>query len=216
MEPARCGGSPLGARGCTLGSVTGPYDWFPMPHVLDVRCPRCRGCARFEHVELVRIARKDDLPFFRGSSLFEVRFMRSRHAGQSFWAALYFAGLHGPPTSTIHDLPQGYEPSQWAHGKYWYRTHALDLGSLFCACGHRARHTLAWPTEAFFQIEHRREVLWAYHREHAAALRDYIAGTDRKPKRAKLGKLMMHLPAPFLEARSRGPIVRKLDEILAP
>lgn len=196
--------------------VTGPYDWFPMPHVLDVRCPRCRGCARFEHVEVVRIARREDVPFFRASSLFEVRFMRSRQAGQSYWAALYLAGLHGPATSTIHQLPAGYEPSQWAHGKYWYRTHALDLGSLICACGHRVRHTLAWPADAYFQIEHRGEILWAYHREHAGALRDYIAGTDRRPRRAKLGKLMMHLPKPFLEARSRAPIVRKLDRILAP
>lgn len=196
--------------------MTGVYDWFLMPHVLDVRCPRCRACARFEHVEVVRIARKSDLVWFRDSSFFEVRFFRRRHVGESHWGAIYFAGLHGPAATTIRDLPEGYEAAQWGHRRTWERTHALDVGSLTCACGAREKHTLAWPSDAWFQIEHRREVLWAFHREHAAALREYVAGTDRTPRRSRYGALMRRVPSTFLEAKARESVVRKLDRLLSP
>jgi hypothetical protein len=35
--------------------MTGPCEWNPMPHVLDVNCPKCRGPAVFEFAEVVRI-----------------------------------------------------------------------------------------------------------------------------------------------------------------
>lgn len=194
--------------------MSGPYDWFLMPHVLDVRCPRCRGCARFEHVEVVRIARKIDLDWFRESAWFEVRFFRRRHVGESHWGAIYFAGLSGPPTKTMHDLPVGYTPDQWAHRRTWERSHDLDLGSLTCVCGVRSKHTLDWPSDAYFQLEHRLEVLWAFHREHAAMLREHIAGTDRTPRRSRYGVLMRRIPSTFLEAKARTTVVKKLDRLL--
>lgn len=195
--------------------MTGPYEWFLMPHVLDVRCPSCRGCARFEHAEVVRIARKGDLPWFRESPWFEVRFFRRKHVGESHWGAIYFAGLSGPPTAAIRDLPDGYTSDQWAHRRTWERSHALDEGSLVCACGVRRKHGLAWPHDAYFQLEHRREVLWAFHREHAGLLREYVAGTDRTPRRSRYSTLMRRVPTSFLTAKAREAVVKKLDRLLS-
>lgn len=35
--------------------MTGPYDWNPMPHTVDTRCPTCGEAAVFEFAEVVRI-----------------------------------------------------------------------------------------------------------------------------------------------------------------
>jgi hypothetical protein len=61
--------------------------------------------------------------------------------------------LHGDPQLALHDLPAGYEPKHWAHSRYLYRSHGLDLGSIRCAhCQHRAKHVLRWPADAYFSI----------------------------------------------------------------
>ena len=97
--------------------MTGIYDWNPMPHVLDVRCPSCRGCARFEFAEVVRIKLLQDVPFFQASAQFEYAFFLSNWAGQNWHGAIYFPGLHGSATTTIHGLPEGYEAAAWEHSK---------------------------------------------------------------------------------------------------
>lgn len=197
--------------------MTGTYEWNPMSHILDVRCPECRGRARFEFAEAVQIRSREDLSFFKKSPQFEYRFVRARHAGQNWNAAFYFAGLHGRASTSIHSLPDGYEPSEWDHRRTLYRPHGLDLGSLVCtACAFRRRHELQWPADAYFRIEYRGEVLWAFHRESAVDLRTFVASPSRQPKKLRWASFLLHVPTVFLTAKARPTVLKRLDRMLEP
>ena len=95
--------------------MTGTYEWNPMPHVLDVRCPGCGEAARFEFAEVVRIRLRDEIAFFQQSQQFDYHFL-SGTCG-NWHGAFYFQGLHGPPASVIRNLPRGYASSDWGRPK---------------------------------------------------------------------------------------------------
>lgn len=194
--------------------MTGPYEWNPMPHVLEVRCPKCRGPAVFEFAEVVRIQRRDDIPYFESSSLFEYRKFEGGTQGR-WHGAVYYALLHGPPETTISGLPAGYSLSDWNHSKYLYRSHGTDEGAVACeACGLRTRHGLEWPNDARFRIDYRRQILWAFHRESALELRRYIASENRNRECLRWKAFLRHVPTVFLTAKARETVVKRLDRIL--
>jgi hypothetical protein len=170
--------------------MTGTYEWKPMPHKNDVRCPSCTRCSTFEFVACVKIARLVDVPFFKRSKQFEYRLFQGSWAGQN-WKC-------------------------WEHSRYLVRSHGLDLGSITCAnCGYRRRHDLRWPEDAFFQIEYRSKTLWAFHRESAMELRAFIAAPQRVNKGYRWSKFLMHVPKEFLDAKARATVTKRLDRLLA-
>ena len=199
--------------------MTGTYDWNPMPHVVDVRCPGCGGRGKFEFAEAVKIARKEDIPFFKKSKTFEYRFFRRREHGTSWHGALFHPSLHGGGVGAITEaLPAGYQASDWKHSKYLYRSHGLDLGAVVCGeCGHRAKHVLQWPADAWYQIEYRRQTLWAFDLESARALRAFVAAdvaAERKPKKHAWSSFLLHVPSHFLGAKARAEVVKRLDRVI--
>lgn len=195
--------------------MTGRYEWNPMPHVVDVRCPECGEPAVFEFAEVVRIARRVDIPFFEESDLFVYRKFEGYWAQEKWHGAVYYALLHGPPETTIRDLPDGYQPSDWNHPKYLYRSHGPTEGAVACAgCGLRRRHELEWPADARYQVEYRGDILWAFHRESARELRQYIASDDRKREGYRWEAFLRHVPTVFLTAKAREAVVKRLDRIL--
>jgi sarcosine oxidase delta subunit len=196
--------------------MTGTYDWNPMPHVVSVRCPRCSARAAFEFAEHVRIARKAEVPFFQKSKLFDYVFVKGRWHGQDWHAAVFHAGLHGG-IGAIKALPKGYAPEDWAHSKYFVRSQQTDRGTVVCAaCGLRRKHRLAWPSDAWFQVEHRGKVLWAFDRSSANALRELIAATGarKKTRRDRWSSFLLHVPKEFLAASARDSLGKKLDRLL--
>lgn len=56
--------------------MTGTYDWNPMPHKVDIKCPSCGSRALFEFAEIVKISLKKDVPFFENSA----RYVNLRNA----------------------------------------------------------------------------------------------------------------------------------------
>ena len=96
--------------------MTGTYEYNPMPHKLNVKCPSCGNNANFEFAEVKKIELKADVSFFKNNSLFDYQIF-SDYSGHKWHAAIYFAGLHGGSVSAIHDLPEGYKPECWAHSK---------------------------------------------------------------------------------------------------
>lgn len=194
--------------------MTGPYEWTPMPHVLDVRCPACSGKAVFEFAEVVRIARRADIPFFQGSPHFEYRRFPAEGWRQAWHGAIFFPGLTARSAAAAR-LPPGYVPEDWAHSKYLTRARGLDLGTLDCRrCGRPQKHQLCWPRDAFYCIEYRRSVLWAFDRESATELRDFVASSERKTSRYRWHALLMKVPGRFLQASARPEVVRRLDRVL--
>lgn len=195
--------------------MTGTYEWNPMPHVVEIRCPKCSEKSLFEFAEMVMIRRRTEIPFFKRHKLLEYRCFRDRSGNRSH-AAIFYAGLNAHNTDALTSLPDGYEHTQWSHSRYLYRGHGLDIGTAMCdVCNLRRKHDLNWPMDAFFQIEYRRSCLWAFHRESAVELRAFIASHDRKPEKFKWGKFLLHVPTHFLHDNARETIVKRLDKVLA-
>lgn len=194
--------------------MTGPYDWNPMPHRLDVRCPKCGEPARFEFATAVRVKRTDEREFFERSSHFDCRTIGE--GTRSRWvAALFHATLHGAPEQVIADLPPGYEPSHWRPPRNGHRCFGTDAGAVRCpSCGLGRRHTLRWPHDAHYQIEVRGHVLWAFHRESALELRQYIASDHRRREGFRWELMLRHVPGVFLSSKVRSTVVERLDRLL--
>jgi len=81
------------------------------------------------------------------------------------------------------------------------------------ACGYLNRHLLDWPREAFYAVSLRGRTLWMRSREHALALRHYVAADDRQ--RVPGARGLSRVPKEFLAARNRAPLVKRIDALLA-
>ncbi len=194
--------------------MTGIYDWNPMPHKVDVKCPCCVSKAAFEFAEVVRISKKEDVPFFQASEQFEYR--RFQDSCGHFWhGALYFAGLHGSPSRALLSLPEGYSPTNWQHSKYLYRSHGTDLGAVSCPrCGKRSKHQLRWPADAYYSITYKGDELWAFNRESAIELIDYIGGNSRNVSKYRWSNFLLHIPSIFKSHKARAEVTKRLGRLL--
>ncbi|MCZ7605761.1 MAG: hypothetical protein M5U25_06710 [Planctomycetota bacterium] len=193
--------------------MTYRYEWNPMPHKVAVRCPDCGREATFEAATCVRIALKKDVPFFKRHQLFDYKFVIKPN--ERYHVAIYYPGLHGTGTAPIDELPEGYTAEDFGPPQYWHEYGGHRLGTLICiSCGLRRKHDLKWPGEAFYQVMVRGEVLWAYDREYAVVLRDFLASTDRNQDRFKKSLFLDVIPTHFLTAKVRDEAVAKLDKLL--
>ena len=185
-----------------------------MPHTLDVRCPLCGELAFFEFAEIVRIREKKDILFFQENDQFDYLLCKDS-CGHSWHAAVYYAGLHGRTVDTIRELPEGYDRLDWAHSKFLYRGSGLDSGSITCpsCCLHR-RYELQWLHNAFFQIEFKRDLLWAFNLETAIELRDYIMSSNRDRSDYKWRSFLMKIPKKFLLQGARDTVSKRLKKII--
>lgn len=200
--------------------MTLPYEYDPMPPMLSIQCPECSHEAVFEFSEWVNIRRRKDLDYFQKSKLFELRKI-SDHDGHGVNRAYYYHNLthHGLPD--ILDLPDGYTIEDWQHSDYMYRpynfdTGRVDAGSVVCAgCGLRKKHTLSWPREAYFQIEYKRRILWAFDRVSTVELLDFIRSKDRDRSKYKYRSFLLKIPPQFLVKNARNTVTKRLSARLA-
>ncbi|QLE85486.1 hypothetical protein FLM48_10600 [Shewanella sp. Scap07] len=194
--------------------MTGTYDWNPMPHKVDIKCPSCGEHALFEFAEVVKISLKKDVPFFEQSDLFEYYKFKDS-CGHLWHGAVYYANLHGGSTLAIRDLPEGYKPEDWNHSKYLMRNHGTDLGAVSCShCQMRKPYVLQWPNDAYFNISIKGQELWAFNRESAVELRDYIASSERKTDQYKWSKFLLHIPTTFKKQNVRDSVVKKINKAI--
>ena len=190
------------------------YRHNPLPHVLAVTCPGCGGCARFEFATIVAIRLKKDTPFFEASAHFDYQLCIGR-GGHRWHGAIFYAGLHGG-TQCIDGLPEGYKASDWEHSKHLIRAEGLDEGALTCpACSRRNKHTLDWPEDAYFTLEYKGASLWAFHREAAQELRDFIASPDRHTRGYVWQAFLRKVPTTFKTKKARATVLKRLDRLLA-
>ena len=191
------------------------YDWNPMPHKVDIKCPKCNGHAIFEFAEIVKIEEKKDVPFFESSDTFDYH-MFNDSCGHKWHGAIYYPLLHGSSTKAISSLPEGYEPENWCHSKYLMRNHGLDLGAFSCtACHARQKHMLTWPNDAYYSVTYKGQQLWAFNRESSVDLRDFIESSDRKTGNYKWASFLLHIPTVFKKQNARDNIVKQINKQLA-
>jgi len=194
--------------------VTEAYDRNLMPHRVSISCPACGSLADFEFAEIVRIKLSADVPSFKNNDAFEYQFFEDRN-GSRWHGAIFYHGLKGSTPSVIRDLPEGYSAEDWDHSPYLYRGHGLNIGAVTCgSCGYRRKHYLRWPDEAFYQTDYRGKVLWAFDRESAAELLDFIASDDRGRENRKWRAFLMRVPSHFLKKQARETVTKKLRRLL--
>lgn len=194
--------------------MTGTYDWNPMPHKVDVKCPQCGLRAEFEFAEVCRIGLKSDVDFFKNSSQFVYRQFQDS-CGHYWHGALYFAGLHGDPCITLGDLPPGYAPGNWSHSRHLSRGHGLDLGSVVCEhCHLRSSHRLNWPGDAYYAVPYKNHVLWAFDRESACDLHDFILSRTRDRSMYRWSLFLLHVPTVFKTHKAREAVSKHLFRLL--
>jgi len=201
--------------------MTLPYEHDPMPPVLSVQCPDCSHEAAFEFAEWVNIRLRKDLDYFQKSKLFEFKKM-SDHDGQGVNRAYYYHNLTHHSLPDISDLPDGYTVEDWQHSHHMYRpynfdTGRIDAGSVVCAgCGLRRKHSLSWPSEAYFQVEYKRHILWAFDRVSAVELLDFIQSKDRDRSKYKYRHFLLKIPPQFLNKKVRNVVTKRLSATLLP
>lgn len=194
--------------------MTGLYDWNPMPHKVDVKCPSCHKKAEFEFAEVVKIKLKKDVPFFQNSPQFEYQ-MLSDDCGHLVHGAFFFEGLHGS-VNAISNLPDGYSPSNWSHSQYLIRSQRYDIGSILCShCSNRGIYNLNWPQDAFYSVLHRNKCLWAFNRESANELLSFIESNERNESSYKWQSFLRHIPSHFKGKKARTDISKKLRQRLS-
>lgn len=187
----------------------------PSAHHLDVSCPDCRGLARFDAATIRAISLKQDVAFFQQHPTLEYGLFTSQ-SGQNWHGARYFPGLHGDPRRSLHSLPQGYQGEDWGN-TYLPDAHMTEcLGSVTCEqCGFRARHLLQWPVEAYFSLTYKGQLLWAYNREAANDLLDYLLSDRRRPDHYRWARFLRHVPTLFKTRKARPAVARQLSRLLS-
>ncbi|MFT3998218.1 MAG: hypothetical protein QM667_12505 [Asticcacaulis sp.] len=196
--------------------MTGLYELNCLPHRIAITCPRCETLAEFEFATLRHIQRKADIPYFKTKKAFDYRQYRDG-CGHRWHAALYYPGLHGPTQSGIDDVPDDYTPGDWAQSPYWRYNPGHGEGSVSCSsCGLNVKHRLSWPGDLYFQVAYRGQLLWAFDRGSAMALRDFLASKTRNAFAHGYSRFLLHIPTVFKHAKAREAVVRALDKKLRP
>jgi hypothetical protein len=76
------------------------------------------------------------------------------------------------------------------------------------------KHELSWPSDAYFSIVYKSQVLWAFNKESAIELRDYIGSDERNLGTNKWGGFLLHIPSIFKQQGARKHVVNKLNKLL--
>lgn len=130
--------------------------------------------------------------------------------------AVYFHGLTQKDSNSRIKLPIGYSIDQWDHSKYSTRSQNLDIGTIVCAhCGIRKKHQLSWPEDAYFQISHKQQVLWAFNRDSALDLLDYIESERRDRNLYQYSGFLMKIPKHFLSKKTRDTVIKRIKLLLS-
>ena len=155
---------------------------------LAIRCPRCGREAAFE-------------PPWYALTREEAKAAAADPSLTGVWRGKAYVVIRYPRLLSWGDLVR-------------LRREVRQAGICRCgACGYLNRHLLDWPREAFYAVSLRGRTLWMRSREHAAALRGYVAAEDRQ--NVPGARWLSRVPKEFLAARNRAPLVKKLDRLLA-
>ena len=148
--------------------MTGLYEYWSLPDKLSIKCPSCQHKANFEFARFAKIQLKKDIDYFQQHPDFE--YQRFQDSCGGYWnAAFYYPNL-SVDLQQIRDLPETYDVQKWS-APY----SSMNKGGVVCeSCDCRQKHELNWPNDAYYVAMYRQQVLWAFHREAAIDLYDYL------------------------------------------
>jgi hypothetical protein len=169
--------------------VTDPNKYNPPPASFTIACPTCAGPAEFRFpFELVTAKRPSQLEPWPSAE----------DASWGGWRVIQ----HDPSLYRWKQPPQGY-------------TQTNDGIRRCPRCVGRFKHVLDWPADAYYRFDLREALLWAWTRQQAVALADFIESKERRPEATGSYLFLHHVPKAFLAHGARERIVRKIRSRLA-
>lgn len=182
-----------------------------------IKCPDCKLPVDFYFAAFKSVPNKD-IEYFKNSKNFTVVEKLPGHGGY-YNVAFFYHGLRDN-LQNISDLPEGYWPEMW-NRNYWFSCRVKGFensGSYRCAeCATQRKYNLSWPNDAYYQINYRGNVLWAYDRHTAVRLFDYIRSHTRlkSPENSIVQDWFLRkIPEHFQSAKARDEITKKLGKLL--
>lgn len=160
---------------------------------IDIKCPDCGALARFEEP-------------FEFLSKNNVCPDETKPAHQ--WGG--WAVLERFPSQISWNAPS--TSSQYLRGGGDTRKGGYPLltnGLVQCShCHSNRKHKLNWPVDAYWQWEVRGQLLWAWDKEHAQIILNFVKETARPSRRSYSLK---YIPSHFLSAKVRDLVVQKIE-----
>lgn len=160
---------------------------------IDIKCPNCGGLATFEEPFEFLSKKKLRPDESRPSHQWGGWVVIERFPSQLMWEAPSRSGQYlrgGGDTGT-----GGYP--------------LLTNGLIQCQnCHANSKHKLDWPNDAYWQWEIRGELLWAWDKNHAQIILNFVRETVR-PSRHFYS--VRYLPSHFLSAKVRELVVQKME-----
>ncbi|QDS95671.1 hypothetical protein FF011L_44710 [Roseimaritima multifibrata] len=91
-----------------------------------------------------------------------------------------------------------------------------ETGRCTCpSCGYAKSHQLMWPDDAYFCVDVDETNLWAWTRDHAIAIRDFVESNSRDVSAFPGFKLsLLHLPNELLQKSARQLVVKRINRML--
>ena len=165
------------------------WTFVNMPAHIVVRCRECGGAAPMED------------PFIRVQ-------------GRNVKEALVGAPMRTTRVGGAAIVERYPDAIRWSQAR-GMRFDFMDgaVGVVSCTkCVSRYSHTLRWPSDAFYYIQHRGKVLWAWNREYFVVVRDFIESSARDTVGSSY--LRRKIPKFFLLAKNRATVVSKINRVL--
>jgi hypothetical protein len=159
-----------------------------VPEHIVVRCRECGGAATMED------------PFIQ---------VDGRVVKEDLLAAHTTTRVGG--SVIVERYPDAIRWSQARGARFYLMDGAAGVVSC-TKCVSRHSHTLRWPSDAFYFIQHRSKVLWAWNREYLVMVRDFIESSTRDT--AGSYYLRRKIPKFFLLAKNRAAVVSKINRFL--
>lgn len=192
--------------------MTGFYESFGVVDRLSVKCPECGKEATFNYAQVIRLEKKADASLF-DQQWFVAKTFKTEY---SKWPGMLFFPRPNAVCSWQEKCPEKYRhASSWPHMANASGTDGVDLGYLYCPqCHFAAKHVLNWPADAYYTIQYRDHVLWAFNRDMMVEIRNYIHAPTRSDLYPVEPVIIRHLPTFFKRAKNRDTLVKKLDKLL--
>jgi hypothetical protein len=165
-----------------------------MPSLVAISCPRCCREARFE--QPFEFYREDasDLPHLIKWNNWLVR--------ERFPSVFQWTDDDNPFKSLFWGTPK----RQLSEYPIW--------GVVSCPqCTLQRKHRLRWPTDAYYAVPVKNEVLWAWDRETLILVRDHVTSLIRAKR---CHPLLKYLPRHFLVGKHRAAVVKAINAKLVP
>lgn len=89
-------------------------------------------------------------------------------------------------------------------------------GHISCLnCGLSKEETMQWPIDAYYSGDVKGQILWAWNKAHAEAIREFVLSTSRNYKQYNYSASLYHLPEHFKLSKNRDACLKTLDRMIS-